>query len=109
MLPIFDFEGVDELNIAKSYNWGYNPSQYNVVEGSFSTNPEDPYLRINELIELIDFIHQKKMRVSMDVVYNHVYNMKTFPFESLVPGYFFRFDERGIKTSVSGCGNDIAL
>ncbi len=108
LLPIFDFEGVDELNIAKSYNWGYNPSQYNVVEGSFSTNPEDPYLRINELIELIDFIHQKKMRVSMDVVYNHVYNMKTFPFESLVPGYFFRFDERGIKTSVSGCGNDIA-
>ncbi len=108
LMPIYDFEGVDELNPTKSYNWGYNPSQYNVVEGSFATDPEDPYNRINELIELIDYIHKNKMRVSMDVVYNHVYNMNTFPFESLVPGYYFRFDEKGIKTSASGCNNDIA-
>lgn len=108
LLPIFDFEGVDELDEFASYNWGYNPSQYNVVEGSYSTNPNDPYKRINELIELIDYIHKKGMRVSMDVVYNHVFNMKTFPFESLVPGYFFRFDKYGIKTEASGCQNDTA-
>lgn len=108
LLPIFDFEGVDELNQFDSYNWGYNPSQFNVVEGSYSTDPNDPYKRINELIELIDEIHHKGMRVSMDVVYNHVYNMKTFPFEDLVPGYFYRFDKNGIRTNSSGCGNDTA-
>ena len=108
LLPVFDFEGVDELNQFDSYNWGYNPSQYNVVEGSYSSDPNDPYTRINELIELIDYIHKKGMRVSMDVVYNHVYNMKTFPFEDLVPGYFYRFDKNGIRTNSSGCGNDTA-
>lgn len=108
LLPIFDFEGVDELNPYKLYNWGYNPSQYNVVEGSYSTDPNDPYKRINELIELIDLIHKNGLRVSMDVVYNHVYNIKTFPFNDLVPGYFYRYDKDGIKTSASGCGNDLA-
>lgn len=108
LLPIFDFEGVDELEPKKLYNWGYNPSQYNVVEGSFSEDPNDPYMRINELIEVIDYIHSLGMRVSMDVVYNHVYNMRKFPFEGLVPGYFFRFDKDGIRTNSSGCDNDIA-
>lgn len=108
LLPIFDFEGVDELNPKSMYNWGYNPSQYNVVEGSYSTDPNDPYKRINELIELIDYIHSKNMRVSMDVVYNHVYNAKTFSKEVFVPGYMFRFDEHGIRTSLSGCKNDVA-
>lgn len=108
LLPIFDFEGVDELNPESKYNWGYNPSQYNVVEGSYSTDPDDPYKRINELIELIDYIHFKGMRVSMDVVYNHVYNVKTFAAEAFTPGYAFRFDERGHRTNVSGCNNDIA-
>lgn len=82
LLPIYDFEGVDEKDQFKRYNWGYNPSQYNVVEGSFATDPDDPYKRINELIELIDYIHSKGMRVSMDVVYNHVYNVKTFSMEA---------------------------
>src|SRR5690554_2955068 len=108
LMPIFDFEGVDELNPLKKYNWGYNPSQYNVVEGSYSDNPDDPYLRINELKELVDVLHGKNIRVAMDVVYNHVYKMETFPFDSLVPGYFYRYDEEGIKTAASGCGNDLA-
>lgn len=107
LLPIYDFEGTDELE-PTLYNWGYNPSQYNVVEGSYSTDPNDPYVRINELIEMIDLAHKKGLRISMDVVYNHVYNMKTFPFEDLVPGYFFRFDKYGIRTDSSGCGNDTA-
>lgn len=108
LLPIYDFEGVDELKPKKKYNWGYNPSQYNVVEGSYATDPNDPYKRINELIELIDYIHFKGMRVSMDVVYNHVYNVNTFSIEAFVPGYAFRFDEYGIRTNVSGCSNDTA-
>lgn len=108
LLPIYDFEGVDEKDQFKRYNWGYNPSQYNVVEGSFATDPDDPYKRINELIELIDYIHSKGMRVSMDVVYNHVYNVKTFSMEAFVPGYTFRYDESGMRTTISGCNNDVA-
>lgn len=106
--PIFDFGGVDELNPDKEYNWGYNPVQYNVPEGWFSTNPNDPYARINELRQLIDEIHHLGMRVVMDVVYNHVYEADSFPFSTLVPGYFFRYDANGMMTNVSGCGNDIA-
>jgi len=106
--PIYDFGSVDEKDPDKKYNWGYDPVQYNVPEGWYSSNPDDPYARINELRQLIDEIHHAGMRVIMDVVYNHVYNVDTFPFNILVPGYFYRYDHRGIITSVSGCGNDIA-
>ena len=106
--PIYDFGSVDELNPDKLYNWGYDPVQYNVPEGWYSTNPNDPYTRINELRQLIDEIHHAGMRVIMDVVYNHVYDAITFPFNILVPGYFYRYDHRGIITNVSGCGNDVA-
>lgn len=108
LMPVYDFEGTDEVKKDILYNWGYNPSQYNVPEGWFSKDPNDPYARINELRHLIDQYHQAGIRVNMDVVYNHVYNMGTFPFERIVPGYFFRFDDKGIRTEVSGCGNDIA-
>ena len=106
--PIYDFGSVDELDPDRLYNWGYDPVQYNVPEGWYSTDPNDPYKRLNELRMLIDEIHHAGMRVTMDVVYNHVYDNKTFPFDKLVPGYFFRFDERGMLTNVSGCGNDVA-
>ena len=79
-----------------------------LFRSSFTQDPNDPYQRINELIELIDLAHSKGLRVNMDVVYNHVFNMNTFPYESLVPGYFFRFDKNGIRTDSSGCGNDVA-
>ena len=108
LLPIYDFEGVDELNPDDGYNWGYNPSQYNVPEGSYSTNPKDPYARINELKTLINDLHQAGIGVIMDVVYNHVYNRDTFPFEAQVPTYFYRYDLHGHATNGSGCGNDIA-
>ena len=108
LLPVYDFEGTDEIDKDKFYNWGYNPSQYNIPEGWFSKDPNDPYERINELRSLIDHFHKNDLRVNMDVVYNHVYDMHTFPFEKLVPGYYYRFDEKGIRTEVSGCGNDIA-
>ena len=108
ILPFYDFEGVDELNPDKSYNWGYNPSQYNVPEGSYSKDPNDPYKRLNELKKMIDILHKNKLRVVMDVVYNHVYNVKTFPFDKLIPGYAYRVDSQGILTNSSGCDNDLA-
>ena len=106
--PIFDFAGVDELNPNKLYNWGYNPQQYNVPEGWYSQDPNDPYSRINELKELIDILHKHNIRVVMDVVFNHVYNIDTFPFEKVIPGYGYRFDKRGLLTNSSGCDSDIA-
>lgn len=108
LMPVYDFEGTDEVEKDLEYNWGYNPSQYNVPEGWYSKAPEDAYARINELRKLVDEYHGAGLRVNMDVVYNHVYDMGTFPFEKIVPGYFYRFDSKGIRTEVSGCGNDIA-
>jgi len=108
LLPIYDFDAVDEKNPDILYNWGYNPEQYNVPEGWFSSNPDDPYARINELRMLIDNAHARGIRVNMDVVYNHVYDAGTFPFEKLVPNYFYRVDKTGEMTNASGCGNDIA-
>ncbi len=108
LLPIFDFEGVDEENPDKYYNWGYNPSQYNVVEGSFSVEPNDPYRRINELRGMIDCLHKNGLSVIMDVVYNHIYNIKTFPFDKIIPGYAYRVDQNGVLTNSSGCDSDLA-
>jgi len=108
LLPIFDFGGVDELNPDKLYNWGYNPEQYNVPEGWYSTEPNDPYKRINELKEMIDNLHKNNLRVVMDVVFNHIYEVKVYPFEKIIPGYGYRFDETGHLTNSSGCENDLA-
>ncbi len=108
LLPIFDFAGVDELNPDKRYNWGYNPEQYNVPEGWFSLNPNDPYARINELRELVDLLHKNNIRVVMDVVYNHIFDIKKFPLEKIIPGYGYRFDKQGLLTNSSGCDSDLA-
>jgi pullulanase len=108
LLPIFDFADVDEVEKEKKYNWGYNPEQYFVPEGWYATDAEDPYTRINELKELIDNLHKNNLRVVMDVVYNHVFNVKTFPFEKIIPGYGYRHDDQGMLTDSSGCGNDLA-
>ncbi|MGD9909164.1 MAG: type I pullulanase [Candidatus Izemoplasmatales bacterium] len=108
LMPIFDFDGVDEFDVHGSYNWGYNPRQFNVPQGWFSTNPADPYNRINDLKMMVDTLHSKGIGVIMDVVYNHVYNPTNFPIERLVPGYLYHVDRQGIYTSVSGCGNDLA-
>jgi len=108
LLPVFDFEGVDELAPLDAYNWGYNPAQYNVPEGSYATDLINPYTRINDLKSLINALHEKGLGVIMDVVYNHVSNRKTFPFDTLVPNYFYRYDSNGLPTEGSGCGNDVA-
>ena len=108
LMPVYDFGGVDDIKKDESYNWGYNPEQYFVPNGWYSKNPNDPYSRINEMLMLIDEAHRLGMRVVMDVVYNHVYKVEEFPFDFMVPGYFYRVDFYGNQTSVSGCGNDIA-
>jgi len=108
LMPFFDFDGVDETNPGTDYNWGYNPQQYNVPEGWFSTDPADPYARIDELRTAIDALHAKNIGVIMDVVYNHVFDQYGFPFEKLVPGYAYNVDRQGIYTNVSGCKNDLA-
>lgn len=108
LMPIFDFDGVDERHKDALYNWGYNPRQYNVPSGWYSTNPDDPYARINELKTMIDVLHQHNIGVIMDVVFNHVFDADVFPFERLIPGYSYHVDREGIYTNVSGCHNDLA-
>lgn len=108
LMPIYDFGGVDDIEKDLEYNWGYNPEQYFVPNGWYSKNPEDPYSRLNELLQLIDECHKRGLNVVMDVVFNHVYEKAKFPFEVLVPGYFYRVDGFGNYTNVSGCGNDVA-
>lgn len=108
LLPINGFEGIDELNPDKKYNWGYNPAEYFSVTGWYSSNPKDPYTRINELKELIDVYHKNGLLVNLDVVFNHVYNHKSFSLSKLVPGYVFRIDKIDFMTNGSGCGNDLS-
>ncbi|MCL1948892.1 MAG: type I pullulanase [Turicibacter sp.] len=108
LLPIFDFEGVDEVEPEAGYNWGYNPAQYNVPEGSYASDATNPYVRINELKTLINVLHEHGFGVIMDVVFNHVYDRQTFPFDAMVPTYFYRYDYQGMPSNGSGCGNDLA-
>ena len=106
LLPIFDFATVNE-NLP-TFNWGYDPQNYNVPEGSYSSDPTKPTARITELKSAIMGLHKAGLRVNMDVVYNHVSNANTFSQNLIVPGYFFRRDDNGNLTSGSGCGNDVA-
>jgi pullulanase len=107
-LPFHDFAGVDELNQNYEYNWGYNPVHFNVPDGSYSTDPANPYARIVELKYLIEQIHLEGLRVIMDVVYNHVYIREQSSFEKIVPGYYFRHNEFGLPSNGTGVGNDLA-
>ena len=107
LLPINDYHGVDEITKA-AYNWGYNPVQFSVLEGSYSSRPKDPLSRINEFKMVVDYAHKKNIGIVLDVVFNHVYDEITFPFNSLVPGYYYHYDAKGIKTENSLLDNDIA-
>ena len=108
LLPTFDFEGVDDIKKELKYNWGYNPLQYFVPCGWYSKNPDDPYSRLNELLEMIDGIHKEGIRVVFDVVYNHVFKCENFACSELVPGYFYRYEDDGRLSNASGCGNVLA-
>lgn len=108
LLPIYDFATVDETNPNARYNWGYDPIQYNVPEGSFASILEDPYSRIRDLKKLVATYHLNGIRIVMDVVYNHMYDMKGSAFEAVMPGYYFRRGKNGSLSNGSFCGNDIA-
>ncbi|MCG8514189.1 MAG: type I pullulanase [Halanaerobiales bacterium] len=104
--PVFDFATVDDYD-CNHYNWGYDPYFYNVPEGSYSTNPSDSS-RIKEFKEMVKAIHERGFGIIMDVVYNHTYYTEESPFNLLVPGYYYRFDEYGHYSNGSGTGNEIA-
>ncbi|MBC8081448.1 MAG: type I pullulanase [Gorillibacterium sp.] len=110
LLPIFDFSAlsVDERAPEESYNWGYDPQNYNAPEGSYSTNPYNPLSRIRELKQMIQAFHDRGIRVIMDVVYNHVYDGYRINFTKLVPGYYLRYRENGELFDGSFCGNEMA-
>jgi type I pullulanase len=101
--PVFDFGSVNEIT-GVDYNWGYDPVNYNVPEGSYSTDPYHGEVRIREFKQMIQALHEEGIGVIMDVVYNHVYSASQSPFELTVPGYYFRMQDGRFLNS-SGCGN----
>lgn len=109
LLPIFDFLTVDEAHPEKKeYNWGYDPLNYNSLEGSYSTNPFDGSVRINEFKKLVKALHSKGIGVIMDVVYNHTGLIIESYFNQTVPGYYYRQRQNGTFSDASGCGTEIA-
>lgn len=107
LMPVYDYGSVDEENWQSAYNWGYDPVNYNVPEGSFSSDPYHGQVRIRELKEMIAALHKHGFRVIMDVVYNHTYASDSW-LERTVPGYYYRQKADGTHSNGSGCGNDIA-
>lgn len=107
ILPFYDHAN-DETDMVANYNWGYNPKNYNVPEGIYSTNPYDGLTRVKETREAILALSQTDVgtRTIMDVVYNHVASAYSSSFTTITPGYFFRYDENGKLLNGSGCGNE---
>lgn len=108
LLPIQDYGSFDETRALDTYNWGYDTTHYNAIEGSYSLNPNDSKLRIKELKEVIQSFHNHGIRVILDVVYNHVHVHSKSDFEKIVPGYYFRYHLDGSLADGTGVGNDIA-
>lgn len=108
LMPIYDFATIDETNPKESYNWGYDPVQYFVPEGSYASELSDPYSRIVDVKAMVRAFHQSGIRVNMDVVFNHVYQYEYSNFEKVVPNYYFRRTRDGRISNGSGCSNDIA-
>ena len=110
-LPMFDFGSVDEtdnLGFDQQYNWGYDPQNYNVPEGSYSSNPADPQARIREMKQMVQTLHKNGLRVIMDVVYNHVHDPAKSPLEQTVPGYYLRMTPSCEYNGDTGVGNATA-
>lgn len=109
LMPSYDYSSVDETKLdSPQYNWGYDPKNFNVPEGSYSSDPYDPTARIKEMKQMIQAMHENGLRVTMDVVYNHMYAVNPSNFENLVPGYYFRYNEDGKLSNGTGVGNDTA-
>ena len=109
LLPSYDYASVDESRLEiPQFNWGYDPQNYNVPEGSYSTDPYHGEVRVAEMKQMVKGLHDNGISVIMDVVYNHVYNADTFCFNQIVPQYFSRVSDSGVYSAGSGCGNDTA-
>ena len=109
ILPSYDYGSVDETHLEDNkYNWGYDPVNYNVPDGSYSTNPYDPACRIREFKQMIQALHNAGIRVILDVVYNHTYDVAQSNFTQTCPNYFYRLREDGTLGNASGCGNETA-
>ncbi|SHN69191.1 type I pullulanase [Fervidobacterium gondwanense] len=111
ILPVYDFWTGDELDkdFEKYYNWGYDPFLFTVPEGRYSTDPINPYTRINEFKQMVKVLHENGIRVILDMVFPHTYGIGVLsPFDQAVPYYFYRIDQTGAYLNESGCGNVIA-
>lgn len=109
ILPSYDYNSVDETNLQNNtYNWGYDPQNYNTPEGSYSTNPSDPTTRVREMKEMVKALHDAGIGVIMDVVYNHTAENDKSNFELTAPGYYHRHWDDGRYSDASGCGNETA-
>lgn len=108
LLPVADYGGVDETRPGRQYNWGYNPENYNVPEGSYATDPFDGRVRVREFKRMVQGLHKAGLRVVLDVVYNHTYHGGDSHFHRLVPGYYHRQNAEGGFSNGSGCGNEVA-
>jgi len=109
ILPSYDYASVDETRLDENkYNWGYDPLNYNVPEGSYSIDPYRPEVRIREFKQMVQALHKAGIRVVLDVVYNHTFNTAESNFERTVPGYFYRQRPDGTLADASACGNETA-
>ena len=108
LMPVYDYGSVDEAGDPDAFNWGYDPINYNVPDGSYSTDPFHGEVRIRELKEAIQALHKNGLRVIMDVVYNHTYHLERSCLFGAVPWYYYRQNEDGSASNGSGCGSEIA-
>lgn len=109
LLPSYDYASVDETKLNENrYNWGYDPLNYNVPDGSYATDPYQPATRVKEFKQMVQALHKAGIRVIMDVVYNHTFHTAESNFERTVPGYFYRHKADGTPANGSGCGNETA-
>ena len=109
LLPSYDYASVDETRLDDNqYNWGYDPQNYNVPDGSYSTDPYRPDVRIREFKQMVQALHKAGIRVILDVVYNHTFNIEGSNFERTAPGYFYRQRPDGTYADASACGNETA-
>ncbi|MEG1585422.1 MAG: type I pullulanase [Bacteroidales bacterium] len=109
ILPSYDYGSVDEAHLTDNkYNWGYDPKNYNVPDGSYSNDPGNPALRIKEFKEMVQNMHKNGLRVILDVVYNHTFTGDESNFSLTAPGYFYRYRPDGTYSDASACGNETA-
>lgn len=108
LMPVHDYCTVDEFHPEKNYNWGYDPMQYLSLEGSYSTDPDDPYARMKEFRKLVSTVHKHHIRVNLDVVFNHTYDVDSCCFNCVVPYYYYRYNDGGYLSNGTYCGNDFA-